>query len=81
MPAKEQGQWCRDMGLSQRALRKANDILTQLRSHVPALQKHAAAAATAGEIQSGAALRQAWIGCGSCQCWSEQAGVRCPAAV
>ena len=48
MHAKEQGQWCRDMGLSQRALRKAAAILAQLRSHMPALQKHVAAAATGG---------------------------------
>ena len=48
MHSKEQGQWCRDMGLSQRALRKAAAILTQLRSHVPALQKHVASEATGG---------------------------------
>ena len=78
MHAKEQGQWCRDMGLSQRALRKANDILTQLRTHVPALQKHAATAATAGKVKVGAGSE---AGYGSSWCWVEQAGVRFAADV
>ena len=59
MHSKEQGQWCRDMGLSQRALRKAAAILTQLRSHVPALQKHVASAATGGP--GSPTLNTAWL--------------------
>ena len=41
MAAKEQGQWCRDMGLSVRSMRKAAAILDQLQGHVAALQRSA----------------------------------------
>ena len=43
MPVKEQLQWCKDMGLSMRSMRKAAAILHQLKDHAPALQHSASA--------------------------------------